>query len=752
MTLFLQHFFAGIIISLLLTGLPTSAHARGGGGCFVAGTLVATPHGPVPIEDLRRGDPLLAFTGSGAVLPTVLRSVITHPVDEYRLIKTERAQLLVTPEHPFYLGAGTFKTVAVLQAGDVLHAYDGAVWSDERILSIDTVKQPAIVYDLQTDAPHTFFANEIAVHNKGGGGGCFPAGTMVRTPSGVVPIEKLVAGDLVIAVDAEGQQTTARVQEAYATASQLVRITTRHGNLTTTDEHPLLLFNGEFLEAGDILSGERVMLLRHGFLKRSVVLNTLTLEGKEPVYNLMVDGTHTFIADDFVVHNKGGGGFGGSGYHGSDGGRPMSNEEFKWFIIMIGGSLVFGFVYVTFEDHIKKVFPSLKLPRGENLDQLYSRGDIEKKSVKTLKLLQFLTQQDPSVNPEALDKRVREVFSLLQKCWQARDYGAMKPLLMPDLYADHLRQIDSMQRNHEINIIEGLHIDAVDLVNVRYSLNRIEREFTALITATAQDYYIDDRTKEKRRGDNAPAQFQEFWTFHFHDGAWLLREIEQAAESEILKDENYFEQFTDKAVDQVYGETASAEGPAGPWTEGESLAKQQRIERLLAHLALTDKLWTRDRMLQTARSVFIAVTGNWESGIFEEGLRERLYPELAQHLASTIEKNTKAGITMEFRNLAVRKVELVLVKNFADNRNDEFVVRVRAHAQKALKEHGMVVRQDTDVMAFEEYLTFGRLDNDWKLKEIIATAEGKELRSVENVDENSSPRMLEWYYQHKRPT
>jgi predicted lipid-binding transport protein (Tim44 family) len=321
---------------------------------------------------------------------------------------------------------------------------------------------------------------------------------------------------------------------------------------------------------------------------------------------------------------------------------------------------------------------------------------------------------------------------------------------MPDLFADHLRQIEGMRRNHEINIISDLRIDVVDLVNVRYPLNRSEREFTALITATAQDYYVDDRSSQKLRGDDAPSQFQEFWTFQSRGDAWMLREIEQTAESDILKDDNYFEPFTDKAVDQVYGEAAGPEGPTGPWTEGETLAKEQRIERLLNHLVLTDKLWTRNRMLQTARSTFIAVTGAWESGTIAAGLGEKLFPELARDLTEAIDRNTKAGIALEFRNLAVRKAELVLVKNFADNRNDEFVVRIRAHAQKVMRRGGVAVRQDADVTAFEEYLTFGRLDNEWKLKEIVAPGSGKDLVALENIDEGSSPQMVEWYYQHKR--
>ena len=105
---------------------------------------------------------------------------------------------------------------------------------------------------------------------------------------------------------------------------------------------------------------------------------------------------------------------------------------------------------------------------------------------------------------------------------------------------------------------------------------------------------------------------------------------------------------------------------------------------------------------------------------------------------------------MEFRNLCVRKVELILVRNFTDKTQDEFVARVRAHAQKILRRNGQVIRQDEDVVPFEQYLTLGRLDNRWKLKEILSAEAGQAAVKEENLDQDSSPEQVQWYYQHQR--
>ena len=136
-------------------------------------------------------------------------------------------------------------------------------------------------------------------------------------------------------------------------------------------------------------------------------------------------------------------------------------------------------------------------PRRGSDYSLYSRSAIAKKARKTRKLLEFIAKSDPKFAPDLLAATARSTFLLRQKCWQARDYEPMKPLLMPDLYAEHLGQIQGMIHNHEINMIEGLKVGAVDLVNVRYPNDANACEFTALISATAMDYYVDDRTNER---------------------------------------------------------------------------------------------------------------------------------------------------------------------------------------------------------------------------------------------------------------
>jgi len=456
------------------------------------------------------------------------------------------------------------------------------------------------------------------------------------------------------------------------------------------------------------------------------------------VLNLEVGAPHTFIADGFVAHNKGGG-FGGGHYSGGHSSSGKGGGSVKALFIFVGVVVVF-----------LVLASRARNKRDEDLDFVFSRADVAPKRDKTVKLLEFISRVDPAFAPRKLEEFAESAFRQLQRCWQARQYDPMKLLLMPGLYADHGAQIAGMIRNHEINVIDGLEIRQIDIVNVRYTHKPNEREFTALITASSRDYYIDDRTQDFLRGDTRPAMFQEFWTFQLMEGRLLLREIEQTRESDALKDENFFEPFTDQGVEQVYGETAGKEGPAGPWLEKQTETKATRIERLLNFLVTTDRMWNRQGMQERARQVFIRVFAAWEGGHPGSIPTVDLFPEYAAKLAEGIRQQSADGITAEYRNLCVRKVELILIRNFADNTRDEFTVRLSAHAQYVVKRQGRIVRQDEYVSPFVEYWTFGRREGVWKLKDVLPPADGETAMARENVDEESSPEQLQWYYKKTR--
>ncbi|MFA6294345.1 MAG: Hint domain-containing protein, partial [Victivallales bacterium] len=140
-------------------------------GCFLPDTMIGKSDGTeAPISTIRKGDTLLSFKSDGEIMEAKVREILTHNVDEYLILKTDRMLLRVTLEHPFYVGNGTFKTLEALKIGDFIFAFDGKGLSSQKIEEVSKVKENVVVYNLQTDAPNTYFANGVAVHKKGGGG------------------------------------------------------------------------------------------------------------------------------------------------------------------------------------------------------------------------------------------------------------------------------------------------------------------------------------------------------------------------------------------------------------------------------------------------------------------------------------------------------------------------------------------------------------------------------------------------------
>ena len=706
-------------------------------GCFLPDTPIALADGGQrAIRQLRAGDRVLALSPAGLPAVATVRRVLTHEVESYLIVRTGTTELHVTEEHPFYVGDGEFRTIESLRVGDSIHAYDGSAhFGPQRILAMERRSEHVTVYNLEVDAPHTYVASGIAVHNKGGGG-CFAPGTRIATPAGPRAIETLALGDTVLAPRTDGRLAPAAVTGVYLNFSPLLVLRTTLGELRTTEEHPLLTTAGTFLPARELGVGASLMRA-DGQPAAIEAISRGTDAG--PVYTLQVAGPHTFVAGGFVVHNKGGG---GSGYHRSSGGGD-GNADPVVSLVIIG--LMIAFIAY-------KIRHPGESSADEDLDYCFSRSEIEPKAANTRKLLEFIARTDASVTPDVLMQTATGTFTKLQECWSAREYAPMQPLLMADLYAQHCDQLRGLRQNHELNKLEDLRIEQIDLIHLDYTDRKDTRSFTALFTAWLRDYYVDDRTGEVLRGDDQAARFQEFWTFQYGDGAWRLREIEQSRETDYLRSENFFESFTETGRDQVYGETAGRAGPLGPDLPPLIQEKDAHIDRLLNFLYVTDKIWDREAMLATARRGFAGVLLAWQDGRPEAFSGLGATPGLLAHFRSVNEANQRNHWRIEYRNLCVRKIEIVHVNNRHDRASDDFTVRLSAHAQVIATQNGAVQYKDEFVKPWVEFWTFGRSGKQWVLKEILPGEKGAALVALENTDEGSSVEMLQWYYSKERAT
>lgn len=140
--------------------------------CFVAGTLVMTDKGNVPIERIKVGDMVLTSDGYRKVTKffdngfrNTFKTKIGYIVDGERFsVKFE-----ATPEHKFRTQRGWVKLKDLMHIDKiyVLYNINGEVLNGVEA-SIDIIEKTgdfARVYDIEVEDKHEFFAEGVLVHN-----------------------------------------------------------------------------------------------------------------------------------------------------------------------------------------------------------------------------------------------------------------------------------------------------------------------------------------------------------------------------------------------------------------------------------------------------------------------------------------------------------------------------------------------------------------------------------------------------------
>ncbi len=130
--------------------------------CFSGETEIASLNGKsTKIENLRRGDEIISFDPeSNKKVSSEVKNIFVSNSKELLLLNN---QLEVTPEHPFYVNE-KWVEAKNLVVGDELKSLSGESIKVDSILK--SGKTDSVVYNLEVNNPHTFYAENILVHNK----------------------------------------------------------------------------------------------------------------------------------------------------------------------------------------------------------------------------------------------------------------------------------------------------------------------------------------------------------------------------------------------------------------------------------------------------------------------------------------------------------------------------------------------------------------------------------------------------------
>ena len=142
----------------------------GESACFIAGTLIETENGGIPIEKITAG--MLVYAHNPDTGETELKEVVqtfVNETNELVHIKVNGEEIISTPTHPFWVPQKGWTDAIQLRAGDRLQLLNGEYVIIEQVQH-EIFEAPVTVYNFEVEDFHTYYVSDsaILVHNKCG--------------------------------------------------------------------------------------------------------------------------------------------------------------------------------------------------------------------------------------------------------------------------------------------------------------------------------------------------------------------------------------------------------------------------------------------------------------------------------------------------------------------------------------------------------------------------------------------------------
>ncbi len=149
--------------AILLTAPPPPEPCHP--GCFPAGTLIQTPGGTEPVENLRVGNIVTTFGADGKRGQGKIEVVF---VTTNRLIdvETEWATLITTETQPLAIAEGGLRPAGELKSGDRIFTWDGSERRSVVVRSVESTGREARVFNVVLGEPVLFVAGGFLARSK----------------------------------------------------------------------------------------------------------------------------------------------------------------------------------------------------------------------------------------------------------------------------------------------------------------------------------------------------------------------------------------------------------------------------------------------------------------------------------------------------------------------------------------------------------------------------------------------------------
>ena len=287
--------------------------------CFTADTLVTMADGSKKrIADINEGDIVQGLNGPNRVL-----KLLTFVVGTNKLHGFNGKKPFVTSCHPIKTSSGwgafdpdylerhwpeDWKMLCEENGGPVVKINEETfigLWKNGSMVFEQICDHKFIemaedykVYNLTLDNDHTFIAEDVVVHNKGGE--CFKQGTLISMADGTLKnIEDVQVGERVLSANGERINTVMYVEHSlkYGTSYQAF-YAPKGIRPFATENHPIVV-NGKWVSANATLSQKLYPWIDTEQLEEFDTEPT----NNQVVWNLWVDGDHTYQVNGFGTNS-----------------------------------------------------------------------------------------------------------------------------------------------------------------------------------------------------------------------------------------------------------------------------------------------------------------------------------------------------------------------------------------------------------------------------------------------------------------
>lgn len=148
--------------------------------------------------------------------------------------------------------------------------------------------------------------------------------------------------------------------------------------------------------------------------------------------------------------------------------------------------------------------------------------------------LKFLARTDDGFDRKKLVGVAEKAFRGVKAALEERSGKALERYVGDAWLENMLTEIRGHRKKGERHVLSPLDVLDVQVVQFEAPAGLKNHSFTALVSAASRDYYEDDRTGKRLRGDKKTYEYQEFWRFQRVKGGWLVDRIRPAADMDTV--------------------------------------------------------------------------------------------------------------------------------------------------------------------------------------------------------------------------